>query len=112
MLLRPANYPDANPGKGYIVIDSRGGVKMRSLPIYRAGSLWTRGRLSVQDSRQVRGRKSKRETDVILVDFHAEATSEKYAMGWYLDNRVSAVIGTIRTYRPRTRGYCRAARPT
>ena len=50
--------------------------------------------------------------DHVLVDFHAEATSEKVAMGWYLDGRVTASSARTRTSRPPTRASCRAARPT
>ena len=92
MLLRPANYPDANPGKGYIVLDSRCGAKL--------GVLNLSGRVFMDEAdcpfrtadRFVE--EIKKETNIILVDFHAEATSEKYALAWYLDGRVSALVGT------------------
>lgn len=87
-LIWPANYPDA-PGKGYIhqggvtVVNLMGRVFMASLdcPFRTADALL--GQLREE------GR-----SKVIMVDFHAEATSEKQAMGWYLDGRVSAVLGT------------------
>jgi metallophosphoesterase (TIGR00282 family) len=87
-LIRPANYPDA-PGKGYIhqngvtVVNLMGRVFMASLdcPFRTADVLLERLREEGQSK-------------VIIVDFHAEATSEKQAMGWYLDGRVSAVLGT------------------
>jgi hypothetical protein len=87
-LIRPANYPDA-PGKGYIhqngvtVVNLMGRVFMASLdcPFRTADALLERLREEGQSK-------------VIIVDFHAEATSEKQAMGWYLDGRVSAVLGT------------------
>jgi metallophosphoesterase (TIGR00282 family) len=91
-LLRPANYPAGNPGKGLhagetaagipvAVINLEGMVFMSNLdsPFHKADQL-------------LKGLDSKYK--VILVDFHAEATSEKQAMGFYLDGRVSAVIGT------------------
>ena len=87
-LIRPANYPDA-PGRGYLiqdgvmVINLMGRVFMPALdcPFRVANSLLQ----SAQDSSAAK---------VIMVDFHAEATSEKQGMGWYLDGRVSAVLGT------------------
>ncbi len=53
-----------------------------------------------------------RRVKVRFVDFHAELTSEKMAMGWHLDGRVSAVIGTHTHIPPPTRAFCPAARPT
>ena len=87
-ILRPANYPDA-PGRGYLiqedvmVMNLMGRVFMPALDCpFRTAS-----RLLKESGREdVPG--------VIIVDFHAEATSEKQAMGWYLDGRVSAVLGT------------------
>jgi metallophosphoesterase (TIGR00282 family) len=91
-LLRPANYPAGNPGKGLhlgetaagipvAVVNLEGMVFMSNLdsPFHKADHL-------------LKGLDPKYK--VILVDFHAEATSEKQAMGFYLDGRVSAVIGT------------------
>ena len=53
-----------------------------------------RSRVVVQENPGRRDLRARRETKVILVDFHAEATAEKVALGWFLDGRVSAVIGT------------------
>lgn len=90
-LLRPANYPEA-PGCGSAVIRTAGGIKV--------GVLNLEGRVFMSNlecpfrtaDREIA--LLKKETSVILVDFHAEATSEKAALGWYLDGRVSAVVGT------------------
>ena len=86
-VLRPLNYPPTVPGVGFI---ERGGVLVISL-IGRTfvGSFDCpfRAMDSLLDGF---GKKHK----IILVDFHAEATSEKVAMGWYLDGRVSALVGT------------------
>jgi metallophosphoesterase (TIGR00282 family) len=91
-LLRPANYPPQNPGKGTYVFKTRGKEKI--------GILNLQGRVFMEpidcpfrnsDEEIERLRAS---TPVIVVDFHAEATSEKQAMGWYLDGKVSAVVGT------------------
>ena len=92
LLLRPANYPPGNPGRGACIFESDSGAKI--------GVLNLQGRVfmepvdcpfRVADSEIEKIRKV---TPVIIVDFHAEATSEKQALGWYLDGRVSAVIGT------------------
>ena len=87
-VVRPANYPDA-PGvgvirrKGVAVLNIMGRVFMPPLdcPFRTADQL-------LEELR------SEEETPIIIVDFHAEATSEKQAMGWYLDGRVSGVFGT------------------
>ena len=87
-VLRPANYPDA-PGvgvmrrKGVAVVNLMGRVFMAQLdcPFKTADRILDELR-------------SEEETPVVIVDFHAEATSEKQAMGWYLDGRVSGVFGT------------------
>lgn len=87
-LLRPANYPDA-PGYGYLVRD---GVMVMNLM----------GRVFMQPidcpfrtaSKLLEQAAAKEAPGIVIVDFHAEATSEKQAMGWYLDGRVSAVFGT------------------
>ncbi len=91
-LLRPANYPPVNPGRGACVFEADSGAKV--------GVLSLQGRVfmepidcpfrTVDTELEV----LKAATPVILVDVHAEATSEKQALGWYLDGRVSAVIGT------------------
>jgi 2',3'-cyclic-nucleotide 2'-phosphodiesterase len=91
-LIRPANYPPGAPGRGSIlartddgrgvgVINVMGRVFMNPLDDPFGGVL--------REIDALGGR-----TRIILVDFHAEATSEKIAMGWHLDGRVSAVIGT------------------
>ncbi len=88
-LLRPANYPESVPGKGWgeylirgqkvMVVNLEGRVFMKSLecPFRTIDQILE----SFEDK-------------MIFVDFHAEATSEKIALGWYLDGRVSAVVGT------------------
>jgi calcineurin-like phosphoesterase len=74
-LLRPANYPPGNPGKGTYVFEDEKGRKIGILSL-----------LEIERLREI--------TPVVIVDFHAEATSEKQALGWYLDGKASAVIGT------------------
>jgi len=91
-LLRPANYPPQNPGKGAIVVTDSGGRKL--------GVLNLQGRVFMEPldcpfrTADEEIKRLRAETPIIIVDFHAEATSEKQALGWYLDGRVSAVIGT------------------
>jgi metallophosphoesterase (TIGR00282 family) len=91
-LLRPANYPPGTPGRGFAVLETAGGEK--------AAVINLEGRVFMNPlecpfrtmDRILAGLPP--EVRVILVDMHAEATSEKLAMGWYLDGRVSAVLGT------------------
>jgi metallophosphoesterase (TIGR00282 family) len=91
-LLRPANYPPLNPGKGSFILESA-----RS---WKAGVLNLQGRVFMEPLdcpfRVADGEvaKLRAETPIIIVDFHAEATSEKQALGWHLDGKVSAVVGT------------------
>ncbi|MBN1272055.1 MAG: TIGR00282 family metallophosphoesterase [Candidatus Aminicenantes bacterium] len=91
-ILRPANYPPGSPGKGSGVFLDKNGEKI--------GVLNLQGRVFMEPidcpfrtaDRELEN--LHRETTAIIIDFHAEATSEKQALGWYLDGRVSAVIGT------------------
>ncbi len=91
-LLRPANYPPQAPGRGTVILQIERGVKV--------GVLNLQGRVYLPSidcpfrtaSRELKALREK--TKVIIVDMHAEATSEKLAMGWYLDGKVSAVVGT------------------
>ena len=91
-LLRPANYGESLPGRGVIVLRARNGVSCAVL------NLQGRTHMPLTDDPF---RKADEliaalppDVKVRLVDFHAEVTSEKQAMGWYLDGRVSAVLGT------------------
>lgn len=91
-VLRPLNYPKGTPGNGSIVITTETGVKVAVVNLL--------GRVFIQsldDPFQVvesAVKNLKSQTKIILIDFHAEATSEKVAMGWFLDGEVSAVYGT------------------
>jgi metallophosphoesterase (TIGR00282 family) len=88
-VVRPANYPHANPGRGHTTIEVEGrrigvinlsgavGLQVARSPFHEADSLLER-----------------LEADTVIVDFHAEVTSEKIAMGWHLDGKVAAVLGT------------------
>ena len=94
-LLRPANYPDGNPGRGWCVEETASGVPVAVVnlqgqalmapidnPFRRADEILDEIATEFPEVR------------VILVDMHAEATSEKQGMGFYLDGRVTAVLGT------------------
>lgn len=91
-LLRPANYPTGNPGAGSIVVNTPTGDKVGVLNILGRVFL-SNVDCPFKTARKEIGRLMM-ETNIILVDIHAEATSEKVAMGWFLDGEVSAVVGT------------------
>ncbi|MBW2147526.1 MAG: TIGR00282 family metallophosphoesterase [Deltaproteobacteria bacterium] len=91
-LIRPMNFPQGVPGKGWVLVETSAGI-----PVVVANLA---GRIFM-DSVDCPFRTIERSledftshTPNILVDFHAEATSEKQAMGWFLDGKVSAVVGT------------------
>jgi 2',3'-cyclic-nucleotide 2'-phosphodiesterase len=88
-VIRPANYPHANPGRGHVVVEAGG---------MRVGVINLSGAVGLQVARspfhEVDAILERIEADAIVVDFHAEVTSEKVAMGWHLDGRVAAVFGT------------------
>jgi metallophosphoesterase (TIGR00282 family) len=91
-LLRPANYPSPNPGKGMYIFETNEGFEVAVLNLQ--GRVFMEPidcpfRTADRELKSLRGKST-----ITIVDFHAEATSEKQAMGWYLDGRVSAVIGT------------------
>jgi len=88
-VVRPANYPSANPGRGHTVVEAAG---MRVGVINLSGGVGLRVARSPFDA--VDGILERIEADAVIVDFHAEVTSEKVAMGWHLDGRVGAVFGT------------------
>jgi hypothetical protein len=91
-LLRPANFPEGNPGSGLYVGTAKNAVKYAVLNL--------QGRVfmaQIDDPFRKADELLKRlpaDVAFVLVDMHAETTSEKIAMGWYLDGRVTAVVGT------------------
>jgi metallophosphoesterase (TIGR00282 family) len=90
-VLRPANYPSGNPGRGHTVVEARG---RRVGVINLSGSLYLQvARYPFPEADALLERLD-READAFVVDFHCELTSEKVAMGWHLDGRVAAVLGT------------------
>ncbi len=91
-VLRPANYPAGVVGRGHAVLKTAGGIAV--------GVINLEGRVFMSPLEspfrvgdELISRLSEK-TSIIVVDFHAEATSEKQALGWYFDGRVSAVVGT------------------
>jgi hypothetical protein len=91
-LLRPANYPEDVPGFGSIVINTPSGEKVAVLNLSGRVFMNTLDCPFKTAKRELPALKE--QAKVIIVDFHAEATSEKSAFGWFLDGEVSAVIGT------------------
>ena len=98
-MIRPANYRRANPGKGHCVVqvNPADGSPARRVAVINligkigldaARSPFDEADLILNDLEKSGG------ADTVVVDFHAEVTSEKVAMGWYLDGRVAAVFGT------------------
>jgi hypothetical protein len=92
-LLRPYNYPPGTPGRGWTVVEARDGTPVGILNLM--GQVFMHPPLACP-FRSADAALAEKPPGVraVLVDFHAEVTSEKYALGWYLDGRVSAVIGT------------------
>lgn len=89
LLVRPANYPPGVPGKDHLIIEKSG---------IRIGVINLSGRTFMQSLdcpfRAVEKLIPALKTNLVIVDMHAEATSEKCAMGWFLDGKASAVVGT------------------
>lgn len=91
-IVRPANYPKGVPGKGKLIIEKNG---VRLAVVNLLGRIYMEQPVDCPFQTIDRELSClKGQADYILVDFHGEATSEKIAMGYYLDGRVSCVIGT------------------
>lgn len=88
-VIRPANYPHANPGRGHVVVDV-GGSRVAVINLSGAVGL----KVARSPFVEVDSVLERLDADIVVVDFHAEVTSEKVAMGWHLDGRVAAVLGT------------------
>ncbi len=93
-LLRPVNFPASNPGRGSGVFEAKNGASV--LVIHAQGQI---GMHPCDDpfaavERELAGAVLGKDVDAVVVDFHAEATSEKAAMGHFLDGRASLVVGT------------------
>lgn len=90
-LIRPANFPKNNPGKGIVYLNING-VQVAVINIQGRTFL-----PAIDDPFEKVDEliaEAKKKTNIIFVDFHGEATSEKQAFGWYVDGKVSAVVGT------------------
>ena len=91
-ILRPLNFPSGAPGRGAAVFKSKKGVKI--------GVINVNGRVFMEaldcpfKATFKAAEELVKESKIIIVDVHAEATSEKIALGWYLDGKVSAILGT------------------
>lgn len=88
-VIRPANYPHANPGRGHVVVEA-GGSRLAVVNLSGAVGL----KVARSPFHEIDSILERIDADAVIVDFHAEVTSEKVAMGWHLDGRVAAVFGT------------------
>src|SRR3954451_6573251 len=88
-IVRPGNFPKAAPGRGHTVVEKDG---------MRLGIVNMQGQFSLDTARspfpEVDAALAELKVDHVLLDFHAEATSEKVAMGWHVDGRATACVGT------------------
>ena len=91
-IIRPANYPEGVPGKGYTVIEKNG---------YKLGVVNLLGRVFMEPlddpfraSKKIIEQIKNEGVNAVFIDFHAEATAEKQALGWYLDGEITALVGT------------------
>ncbi len=94
-LLRPANYPPGNPGRGWVVQDTAAGIPVGVLNLQ--GQVFmanTDSPFRVGDACLAEMRAKHPGLKIVFVDMHAEASSEKQAVGWWFDGRVSAVVGS------------------
>jgi 2',3'-cyclic-nucleotide 2'-phosphodiesterase len=90
-VIRPANYMTSNPGRGSTIVEAGG---MRIAVLNLSGTVNLRAARSPFPEVDSLLDRLERDADAFIVDFHAEVTSEKVAMGWHLDGRVAAVFGT------------------
>lgn len=93
-LLRPVNYPDNHPGRGWVVAETAGGISIGVINLIGTVFMQPGTDCPFRAVDRLLEQEGERLPKILLVDFHAEASSEKVAMGWHLDGRVSAVYGT------------------
>ena len=91
-VIRPANTSRSTPGRGLVVVPTANGTRLAVINVL--GSLFLHPATSMFEVIDELVDETRKETPVVLVDVHAEATSEKAAMGRWLDGRVTAVVGT------------------
>jgi 2',3'-cyclic-nucleotide 2'-phosphodiesterase len=90
-IVRPANYPRGSPGRGHTMVE-RDGVRLGVVNL--SGMVFMQAMRSPFSEVDALLAELRDATDAVLVDMHAEATSEKVAMGWHLDGRATACLGT------------------
>ena len=94
-VIRPANYPAGTPGQGYCVVEHKNGKKILIINLIGRTSFGGTQSLSndpFRTAEEIIG--NNKNVDFTLIDFHAEATSEKSALGFYLDGKITALVGT------------------
>jgi metallophosphoesterase (TIGR00282 family) len=91
-ILRPANFLASQPGHGWCAVSSGDGARLGVISL--SGNLFMKAGRAAFPEADAALRAIADRVDHVLVDMHAEATSEKVAMGWHLDGRVTAVVGT------------------
>lgn len=93
MVLRPANFPKVTPGAGSAIFKTKSGISVGVIcllgRVFIDAMVESPFAVAIEEIKEI-----KKQTPIILVDIHGEATSEKVAMGWFLDGEVSAVLGT------------------
>ena len=90
-VIRPANYMAGNPGRGWTIATAG---ERRVAVVNLSGTVQLKAARSPFPEAEAMAERLAGDADAIIVDFHAEVTSEKVAMGWHLDGRVAAVLGT------------------
>jgi 2',3'-cyclic-nucleotide 2'-phosphodiesterase len=90
-IVRPANYPKGSPGRGVTVVEN-GGLRLGVVNL--SGSLFVQAARSAFPEADAALGELRDRADHVLIDMHAEATSEKVAMGWHVDGRATACLGT------------------
>lgn len=91
-IVRPANFDEGCPGKGSMLLKSKSGIYVGVINLI--GRIYMQPAESPFAAAEKEIERLKTKTNIIIVDFHAEATSEKQAMGYFLDGKVTAVFGT------------------
>ncbi|TGE00270.1 TIGR00282 family metallophosphoesterase [Methylobacterium nonmethylotrophicum] len=93
-LVRPANYPPGTPGRGAAVVETRAGARVLVVNVMGRIFLDPLDDPFAAAERELSACPLRDAADAVIVDVHAEATSEKEAFGWFLDGRASLVVGT------------------
>lgn len=91
-IIRPANYPDGTPGRGYAVYNSSNGKRIAVISL--CGRIFMEPLDNPFHTADRILKTLENQADIVIIDFHAEATSEKMAFGWHMSGRAGAVIGT------------------